>query len=227
MQDRAVNLAWGGSEELAKSGMMNIMRREGGRQVDTGTYDGAKLERLRLVGQALQRYMRRRVAECELQTVHSRAPAPELYWAVVASMVDDGTANANVMRRDAPDPRTLRLVEKGKQSLRDPFWLAKLRAGPLWLSNETAPTIGEPLSSPVIDVHTGRLMAETLEVLRSLWFRGADCIASAHFAVWRHPDAIAKTVKHLQNVRSQAVETRAVGLLDVCLLTPGQGMPGA
>ena len=81
MQDWAVNLAWGGSEELAESGMMNIMRREGGRQVDTGTYDGAKLERLRLVGQALQRYMRRRVAECELQAVHSRAPAPELYCA--------------------------------------------------------------------------------------------------------------------------------------------------
>ena len=30
--------------------MMNTMRREGGRQVDTGTYDGGKLERLRLWG---------------------------------------------------------------------------------------------------------------------------------------------------------------------------------
>jgi hypothetical protein len=38
---------------------MNIMRREGGRQTDTGTYDGAKLERLRLLEQALQRHMPR------------------------------------------------------------------------------------------------------------------------------------------------------------------------
>ena len=42
LQDWAVNLAWGGSDELAKSGMMNTMRREGGRQRDTGTYDGEK-----------------------------------------------------------------------------------------------------------------------------------------------------------------------------------------
>ena len=30
MQDWAVNLAWGGSDSVAASGMMNIMRREGG-----------------------------------------------------------------------------------------------------------------------------------------------------------------------------------------------------
>jgi len=29
-------------------------------------------------------------------------------------MVDDGTANANVMRRDAPDQQTLDLVDKGQ-----------------------------------------------------------------------------------------------------------------
>ena len=93
LQDWAVNLTWGGSDSLASSGMMNTMRREGGRQIDTGTYDGDKLERLRLLGHALQRHMRRRVADCELQAIHTRAPASELYWAVVASMVDDGTAN--------------------------------------------------------------------------------------------------------------------------------------
>ena len=57
--------------------------------------------------------MRRRDDQHALQTIHSRAPASELYWAVIASMVDDGTVNANVMRRDAPDPRTLELVKKG------------------------------------------------------------------------------------------------------------------
>ena len=46
MQDWAVNLAWGGADELAASGMMNIMRREGGRQIDTGTYDDKKRERV-------------------------------------------------------------------------------------------------------------------------------------------------------------------------------------
>ena len=126
LQDWAVDLAWGGSDALASSGMMSIMRREGGRQIDTGTYDGGKLERLRLLGQALQRHMRRRVGVCKLQATHTRASAPELYWAVVASMVDDGAVNANVMRRDAPDRRTLDLVEKGNQSICDPFWPAKL-----------------------------------------------------------------------------------------------------
>ena len=198
MQDWAVNLAWGGANELAASGMMNIMRREGGRQVDTGTYDDEKRERLRLLGQALQRSMRRRVEQYKLQTVHSRAPAPELYWAVIASMVDDGTVNANVMRRDAPDPRTLELVKKEQQSICDPFWLAKLRAGSLWLSDDGAPTPGEPLAVPTVDVHTGLLMSATLDILRHLWFRGPDSVASPHFAVWRHPDAIAQTVTYLQ-----------------------------
>ena len=51
-QDWAVNLA-GGSAALAALGMMNIFRRDGGRQVGTGTYDADKLERLRLTGVAL------------------------------------------------------------------------------------------------------------------------------------------------------------------------------
>ena len=130
--------------------------------------------------------------------IHTRAPAPELYWAVVASLVDDGTANANAMRRDVPDKRTLGLVNKGKQSIYDPFWLAKLRAVPLWVSNATAPTPGEPLSSSTVDVHTGLPMTATLDILGHLWFRNLDSIASAHFAVWRHPEAIAETVEHLQ-----------------------------
>ena len=153
LQDWVVNLAWGGSDLLASSGMMNIMRREGGRQIDTGKYDVDKLERLRLLGQALQRHMcRRLVADCGLQDIHVRAQAPELCWAVIASMVDDGTVNANVMRRDAPDKRTLDLVEKGRQSVCDPFWLPKPRAGPLWLSNETASKPCEPLSVLTVDV---------------------------------------------------------------------------
>ena len=78
-QDWAVNLAWGGSAPLSDSGMMNIFRKEGDRQVDTGTYDGEKLERLRRNGEALQQQMRRRVDEHNLQSTHVRAPATELY----------------------------------------------------------------------------------------------------------------------------------------------------
>ena len=49
-------------------------------------------------------------------------------------------------------------------------------------------------------------MAETLDILRHIWFRGPDCIASAHFAVWRHPEAIAATVKYLQkHVRTSLI----------------------
>ena len=130
-----------GSAALAASGMMNIFRRDGGRQVDTGTYDADKSERLRLIGEALQRQMRRRVEEHKLQSNHTRAPASELYWAVVALLVDDGLVNANVLRREAPDKRTLGLVEKGKQSVCDPFWVAKLRAEALWVSNTSAPLL--------------------------------------------------------------------------------------
>ena len=83
--------------------MMNIFRRDGGRQVDTGTYDADKLERLRLIGEALQRQMRRRVEELKLWPIHTRAPASELYWAVVALLVDGGLVNAKVLRREAPD----------------------------------------------------------------------------------------------------------------------------
>ena len=54
-QDWAVNLAWGGTVALADSGMMKIFRKEGDRQVDTGKYDGEKLERLRRDDEALQR----------------------------------------------------------------------------------------------------------------------------------------------------------------------------
>ena len=83
--------------------MMNIFRYVGGRHVDTGTCNPGKLERLRLIGEALQRQMRRRVEEHKLQSIHTRAPASELYWAVVALLVDDGLVNANVLRREAPD----------------------------------------------------------------------------------------------------------------------------
>ena len=102
------------------------------------------------------------------------------------------------MRRDAPDQRTLDLVNKGKQSICDPFWLAKLRAGPLWVSNATSPTPAEPLVSSTVDVHTGLPMTATLDILRHLWYRGPDSLAPAHVVVWWHPDSIAETVKHLQ-----------------------------
>ena len=105
-----MNLAWGGTAALADPGMTNIFRKEGDRKVDTGEYDGEKLERLRRDGEALQRQMRRRVAEHNLQTIHVRAPATELYWEVVASLVDAGAVSANVMRRDAPDKQTLKLI---------------------------------------------------------------------------------------------------------------------
>ena len=196
-QDWAVNLA-GGSAALAALGMMNIFRRDGGRQVGTGTYDADKLERLRLTGVALQRQMRRRVEEHKLQSIHTRAPASELYRAFVALLIDDGTVNANVLRREAPDKRTLELVDKGKQSVCDPFWVAKLRAGSLWVSNVTAPSPGEPLATPTVDAHSGLPMTAALDVFRHLWFRGPGSIAPAHVAVWRHPDSIADTAKQLQ-----------------------------
>jgi hypothetical protein len=142
--------------------------------------------------------MRRRVEQHKLHFIHTRAPSSELYWAVVALLVDDGLVNANVLRREAPDKRTHKLVEMGKQSVCDPFWLAKLRAGALWVSNMTAPAPDEPLATPTTDVHSGLPMTAALDVLRYLWFRGPGSLAPAHVTVWRHPDSIEGTVKHLQ-----------------------------
>ena len=45
MQDWAANLAWGGADELAASGMMNNMRREGGRAAELNTESGAHVSR--------------------------------------------------------------------------------------------------------------------------------------------------------------------------------------
>ena len=139
-----VEIRTSGLGEAAGRGLFATRAFESGEYVTE--YDGDKLERLRLLGHALQRHMRRIVGDYDLKGIHERAPAPELYWAIIVSMVDDGTVNANVLRRDAPDTRTLDLVKKDKQSICDPFWLAKLRAGPLWLSNGTASKPGELLS---------------------------------------------------------------------------------
>ena len=79
MQGWAANLAWGGADVRASSGMMKDFEKRGGRSVDTDTYDGDKPERPRKNGEALQRQMRRRVAEHELQSIHARAPAAEFY----------------------------------------------------------------------------------------------------------------------------------------------------
>ena len=51
--------------------MMSIFEKRGDRQVDTGMNDGEKLSRLRRGGRALQRQMRRRVAEHDLQRIHT------------------------------------------------------------------------------------------------------------------------------------------------------------
>lgn len=87
------------------------------------------------------------------------------------------------MRRDTPDKRTLKLIQKGNQSECDPFWLAKLRAGALWISGASAPAPQEPLAKPAVDAHSGLQMAVPLDVLRHLWFRGPDIFAPAHAMV--------------------------------------------
>ena len=81
------------------------------------------------------------------------------------------------------------ILPKSKQS--GAYSAGLLPAGP---KTNPAPQ----LASRAIDVRTGLPMAEMLGILRHLWFRGPDCLAPAHFAVWRHPEAIAKTVKYLK-----------------------------
>ena len=76
--------------------------------------------------------------------------------------------------------------------------MAKLRAVALWVSNTPAPAPDEPLATPTTDVHSGLPMTAALDVLRHLWFRGPGSLAPAHVAVWRHPDSIKDTIKHLQ-----------------------------
>ena len=127
-----------------------------------------------------------------------QAPATELYWAVVPSLVDAGTVSANVMRRDTPDKRIRELIQKGKKSECDLFWLPKLRAGALWISGASAPAPHELLATPTVDVHSGVRMASALDVLRHLWFHRPGSFAPAHVTEWRHADSIADTIKYLQ-----------------------------
>jgi hypothetical protein len=117
---------------------------------------------------------------------------------VVPSLVDAGTVSANVMRRDAPDKRIRELIQKGKKSECDLFWLPKLRAGALWISGASAPAPHELLATPTVDVHSGVRMASALDVLRHLWFHRPGSFAPAHVTEWRHADSIADTIKYLQ-----------------------------
>ena len=204
-QDWAVDLAWGGADELAGSGMMDIFAKRGDRQVGTGTYNDEKLARLRRAGdEALQRQMRRCVADHELQSIHTRAPTAEFYWVVVAALVDDRTVIVNVMRRELSNGRIHGAVETGTQSECGPFWLAKLWEGALWITSSTAPAPSEPLATPAIEEHSGLLMTTALDVLRHLWFRGPHCFAPSHTMVWRHADSIAGTAKYPQEHVSTA-----------------------
>ena len=101
IQDWAVNLAWGGIDELVGSGMMDIQQRnsENGRAESSGTYDADKAQRLTSNADNANRQMRRRVVEHGLEHLHARAPAAEFYWAVVASLVDDGEEELRVFRK--------------------------------------------------------------------------------------------------------------------------------
>ena len=68
----------------------------------------------------------------------------------MAALVDDGTVSTNAMRRGVLNDRTRDAIQKGTQTECDPFWLAKLRAGALWITSSAAPTPNEPLATPTL-----------------------------------------------------------------------------
>ena len=64
IQDWAVNLAWSGADELARSGMMDTQRRnaDNERLESSGTYDADKVQRLNSNAANVNRQMQRRIA---------------------------------------------------------------------------------------------------------------------------------------------------------------------
>ena len=51
--------------------------------------------------------------------------------------MDDGYVAPRALRRTFLNQNSRAQVESNEQSERDPFWVAKLRAGPLWLDTRT------------------------------------------------------------------------------------------
>ena len=67
LQDWAVNLAWGGLDSLASSGMMNTMRREGGKQVHDGQRKFGKAYSSDVIGDGRSARAQRKRARNHLQ----------------------------------------------------------------------------------------------------------------------------------------------------------------
>ena len=161
--DWTVAMAWGGAESLK------------GWYVD----DDDKVARINRRAQAF----RQTSAEvCERhgfgREVGGSSYAEDVYYAAVATLVDDGVVSKWVRRRDVRGGPKAQAAEWGFASGSDMYWMEKLAVGFL------GPYFG------ATDEHSGLPVVKQLEVLRRVRFVGPDAAPQPQWSVHRNLEAL-------------------------------------
>ena len=166
-------MAWGGAESLK------------GWYVD----DEDKVARINKRAQACRRRVRRFATRNGFGGEFGGSSyAEDLYYAAVATLIDDGVAAKWVRRRDVHGGTRAQAAEWGFASGRDMYWAEKLAVGFL------GPYFG------AIDEHSGLPVEMQLEVLRLVRFVGPDAAPQPLWSVHRNLDVLQRMV----NVTTQS-----------------------
>jgi len=161
--DWTVAMAWSGAESLK------------GWYVD----DNDKVARINRRAQAFRRRVQRFAARCGFERANGGSCfAEDLYYAAVATLVDDGVVSKWVRRRDVHGGPMAQAAEWGFASGSDMYWMEKLAVGFL------GPYTG------AIDEHSGLPVEKQLEVLRRVRFVGPDAAPQPRWSVHRNLEAL-------------------------------------
>ena len=142
--DWTVAVVWGGAESLK----------------GWYVYDDDKVARINRRSKAFRQRVQRLAARNGLgRTSVGSCFAEDLYYAAVATLVDDGVVSKWVRRRDIRGGPKVQAVDWGFASGSDMYWMEKLAVGFL------GPYFG------AVDEHSGLPVEKQLEVLRRVRFR--------------------------------------------------------
>ena len=165
--DWTVAMAWSGAESLK------------GWYVD----DNDKVARINKRAQAFRRRVQRFATRHGFgREVEGSSFAEDLYYAAVATLVDDGVVSMWVRRRDIRGRSKAQAAEWGFASGSDMYWMEKLAVGFL------GPYFG------ATDVHSGLPVEKQLEVLRRVRFAGPDAAPQPKWSVHRNLEALQTVV---------------------------------
>lgn len=115
-------------------------------------------------------------------------PASDLYFAVVAVLIERKQVTKWVRRRDTIG-KLKADINRGLTSGRDPFWIEKLYASPLG-------------GSGIVDMdpHSGLTVISQVEILRRVCFEGPDCLPFFDWTVHRNAHVMRKVVGKLDGI---------------------------